>query len=186
MNKKILVFFAGLLALIVLTNPVIAGTKIPVTASTRAGGPLSNPLYWNWWVTDGDVLQTRDIGTFGTGDITIGSESYSIVSTQYISHTIDKKSDSGVIHYENVIWTLYDGTVVVGTFEGKINGKVTNQEYMVAPPFLAGFPRAMTADYELHAVLKGTGIFEGKTLQLTGVKEKGDANDFEYNGFLFP
>ena len=194
MNKKIVIPCVALVALLVLVTPVLAGTKTQVVASTRAGGIIGGlpaTLEWNWWTTEGGVIQTRDIGTTGTGEITIESNDYSIVTTQYVSQTIDKKSDKGVIHYKNVVWTLSDSQGVVGTFEGVVNGQIANQEYnpMIVPPslaHLAGFPKAMTADYELHGVFKGTGIFEGKTMQLTGLKEKGDANDFEWVGFLFP
>jgi hypothetical protein len=194
MNRRIIVTFSISIALLLLINPVVAGTKIQVVASTRSGGPiggLPTTLEWNWWITEGGIIQTRDLGTYGFGEITIGSNEYSIVSTQYISQMIDTKSDKGVIHYRNVVWTLSDSQGIVGTFVGTINGKIRNQEYnpMILPPPLAhlgGFPKAMTGDYELHGVFKGSDVFEGKTMQLTGTKMKGDANDFIYVGFLFP
>ena len=117
----------------------------------------------------------------GAGSVTLtitGQSSPLILATSSeISLTINTKTDDGVIHFV-MKWAKMSGGIEIGAFTGQINGKTKTYAYL--PNGYPNYP-AQTESF-IHAVLQGSGIYEGQTLMLDGTRVLGQP--LKWEGFL--
>jgi hypothetical protein len=146
---------------IILILPIMAApaTKIPVTATSERTGVVSGES----WTTNGGVTHFRDYQV--TYDISLnieGEGSLAGISSNVWNGRVNTKTGKAVLQY-NAIWSFPGGS-----FEGVIQSRLESYP----PPY---------EYYEIHCVLKGTGVFEGQKLMLS---YEGTTTDPVWEGFL--
>ena len=133
--------------------------RIAVTGTQMGTSVTSSDL------NDGGIYH-QDGTASGTVTLTTSTgDTYKLKSSSDVDLMVNTKTDDGVIHFD-MKWVLLSGTVEIGTFEGQINGQTITYAYL--PNGYPNYP-AQTAVY-LHTVLHGSGVFDGQTLKLDGVK----------------
>ena len=173
LNRKVLGIAVALLLAAMYVAPVLAKTKVAVTATQMGSGGSGAKS----WLVDHGILQYR--GMEGAGVVTLnipGRDSLSGTSSSVINGKITFSTDEppppgtpdpeafGIIHLK-MKWT-FTGEGTTGTFEGQMQRKTT------------GVP---LTHLEAHMVLQGTGDFEGQTLRLSA---EGPAPPMNWEGFL--
>ena len=146
----------GLLAPTVMANP---STKTPVTATSVRIGVIPGEK----WTTEGGITQIR--GQQVTYEVTLnilGESSLVGLSSNVWNGRVNPKTGKMLIHYETV-WTFPGGS-----FEGVIQSQLESSP----PPY---------EYYEIHGILKGTGVFEGQKLTLS---YEGSTTDPKWTGIL--
>jgi hypothetical protein len=171
MNKKILGVLVALLAVALLTVPVMGAkaTKIEgVTVITENAGAVPYEGYPRW-VSDGTISHGRG-GTNPDATVTLiipGVGTYvGAWDSEWISSANWKKDP-----VEIVITSIHTMTFEEGTFEG------VNQRRITGPPLA---PNSILED---HSVLQGIGIFKGWTLKIS---YEGTVEDLQFGseGYL--
>ncbi len=137
-------------------------TAVPVTITRTTTGVITAGTYR---VTDGGTLQTRDNVYAGKAKLYItssppASPDYVLTERREVAGTVNMGQeipypgpwpDAKSEWQEHLVWQLVVNGQVQGAFEG--NWKLTS----------VGWPEVSS---EGHAVLQGSGIFEGQTLLL--------------------
>ena len=160
-NKKILVILTTLMTIGLLAPTVMAdpSTKTPVTATSERIGVVPGEQ----WTTNGGIIQIR--GQQVTYKVTLnifGESSLFGLSSNVWNGRVNPKTGKMIIHYETV-WTFSGGS-----FEGVLQSRLESSP----PPY---------EYYEIHGVLKGTGVFEGQKLMLS---YEGSTINPEWTGIL--
>jgi hypothetical protein len=170
MKKIIILISALILMMLFAVAPAMAApaTKVSVTASHTLA--LINP--GTGWVTDGGVVQLRDIVYGGTVRLDIATTSanpdYTFTQRREQFGTVTHGRDipypgpwpeaKGEWHAK-IVWTYSVNGQVQGTFEGEM--KLTSIGWILLSNGLAA-----SGPTEGHYVLQGSGIFKGQTLLL--------------------
>lgn len=147
--------------MMVATVRAIPETAIPVTATQTGTGTVFSGIVLN----DGDIffydaVETGIVKLYITSTIT---PDYTFEARGILNGTINTKTDNGVFH-RKMTWTYKVAGEVLGTFEGEVKADTTTYKY------ITGIPVSKFSTNVLHTVLQGSGIFEGQTLKLDGLR----------------
>ncbi len=163
--KRSMICFFSVLSLVLMVAPVMA---IPETAiSVTAYQPNFTGIAFDLSIihlNKGGIFFYAGVGT-GTVDLTIGSDTYTMMVTEEFDTTINTKTDQGESN-RRILWEYVVDNEVVGAFEGEAKGVTDTTLYNPA----YGFPRAAFSTNVYHTVLQGSGNFAGQTLKLDGIR----------------
>ncbi len=172
LRKKFLLIpiIALLSAMFVAPSFALPESAVPVTITRTTTGVLNAGDYW---VTDGGIIQMRDCVYTGKAKLYITSSppatpDYALTERREFSGTVNQGSDKDIAFpgpwpdakvqwSEHVVWQFVVNGQVLGAFEGV--WKLTSVGWYLTPTPHDG-------PSEGHAVLQGSGIFEGQTLLL--------------------
>ena len=168
-RKMVMLPVLALLMLTVFAPALVeAAVKVPVTATLSGFSVLPGPDS-TYWVTDGGVVQIRNWIGAAVVNVHVDSlpaKDYVMQFSAITSGTVNHEKDIAFpgpwpeakgIWTEEITWSYKVGSDVLGTFEGIWNLKSVGW-YLTPGPH--------NGPSEGHAVLHGTGIFDGMTLNL--------------------
>jgi hypothetical protein len=180
MNKKIfLILTLGLLMVLTSVIPVLAVPPKSVDAVLFIDvSKVQNTAPEKMWTTNGGIVHQR--GIIRTVDfnldtpgatLTLGSETYVVEIHAVVNVEINTKTSTQINHYHK--WTLrlptQPGLAESGEFVG------TNYWALTTAPLVK---------FTGHAVLKGSGAFEGQILKLS--VDFPNTPSFNFAGYLIP
>jgi hypothetical protein len=164
MKKKILI------SIFVLVTAMLLSSFAAVMASPAKWTPVIGTTIGKTNVFSGILL--NDGGVFfydvvATGTFTLNTPTavLTFASNSIINGTINTKTNDGEIHL-NVRMTYPAVGEIQGTFEGEVKAKSTTYLYMPT----TGYPHPFYSTNIYHTVLQGSGIFDGQTLKLDGIR----------------
>jgi hypothetical protein len=172
MKKIIILISALVLMMLFAVAPAIAAPATKVSVTATHSSTIINP--GTNWVTDGGVVQMRDIVYGGTVILDIATTTanpdYTFTQRREQFGTVTHGRDipypgpwpeaKGEWHAK-IVWT-YSENGQVGTFEGEM--KLTSIGW-----YLLSNGLAYSGPTEGHYVLQGKGVFEGQTLFLDSI-----------------
>jgi len=161
-KSKVLGIAVVFLAIAILATPVLAvsPTSVPALLTINTAKVNNTPPEW-MKATEGGIIQQRgiirtvdfDISEPGS-TLTIGADTYVVAIHAVVDITINSKTTQMINHYHK--WTItlpvQEGLDEEGMFMG------TNIWSLSTDP---------TLSFTGHAVLQGSGAFEGQTLKLS-------------------
>jgi len=157
---------AIILLVLLFSSVMIASVSaIPQTATeVTAFQPPFTTSYTKLILNDGGIFHYAGTG-IGTVDLKIGTTTYTLKLTEEFSTAINTKTDQGESN-RKILWEYFLNGQVIGTFEGQGKGTTTTTLYNP----VSGFPRGAFSTNIYHAVLQGSGFFDGQTLKLDGIR----------------
>ena len=155
MSKKILIPAIVLMALVMLSTPVIAeptaGQQVPTLLTITGTIGFAPPT--KEWTTNGGVMQFRELYQPHSFMLTIGTEDFTGFTSGFEDGKVDFVKSTAIIRAYATYWI--DG--IDGGFAGIIHFKAYNFNLF-----------DFTWDWEIvHLVAQGFGDFEGQTLMLS-------------------
>jgi hypothetical protein len=166
MKKTITLFSLALMFALMVTSAAAATPTVSEVRATQIGGFVPGTLAAH--TNDGEIFfYSGEMSGTITLDIlsTPVSPDYSLAYSGTVQATINKKTDEGIQHY-TAVWSLKQGSEVLGTFEGVAKGKSTTYLYISG----TGTPHPFYSTNIMHCVLQGSGEFDGQTLHLDGIR----------------
>ncbi len=163
MKLKILIISLALLfgSIIITSVSAVPETAIPVTGIQPA---YTKTVYYRLLLNNGSIFFYSGVGT-GTVTLNLGSDTYLMKLTEQFNTTINTKTDQGESN-RRILWQYIVDGEVVGAFEGESKGVTLTSLYNP----VSGFPRGAFSTNIYHTVLHGSGIFDGQTLKLDGIR----------------
>ena len=158
------------ISLFVLVTAMLLSSFTAVMAAPAKWIPVTATTIGKTAVFSGIVLNEGGVfffDTAATGTVTFNTPSkvWTFASSSIQSGIINTKTDDGELHIK-MTWTYPAVGTVQGTFEGEAKGKTTTYAYVPT----TGIPHPFYSTNIYHTVLQGSGIFDGQTLKLDGIR----------------
>ena len=151
-KQTFVISMVAILMLLSMVSPVLAepAQKIPITLVTK--GSFSSSAEREW-TTDGDI--THSFGTVRGGPVYLTIGTNPTIEGTYIetgNSVLNHKTENHIVHLHKMVCEFPGGS-----FEG---AKIMTAHYEIR----SGVPVTITQSQ--HAVLQGSGIYEGQTLKI--------------------
>ena len=151
-KKSIIVSMFAILMLLAVVSPAMAAPaqKFPVTLDTK--GKTIAPAE-RTWTTDGGIIHS--IGGVRGGPVFLTIDTNPTITGTYIetgNSVINTKTGETIVHFNKMVCIF-----PLGSFEGAKTMRSLSE-------IREGKP--VTLEQEQHAVLQGSGIYEGQTLKI--------------------